>query len=144
MKEELRISKSFIYLTFNGWISFNKLGFLGVVVYYMLLNGEIKAFLLGLRQLKGAYSGENIAEIMRTLIYKYEIENRIGYFVLNNINSNNTYVRELLPHIKPNISSKHRRLRCFGYIINLAVKLFLWGSDSELFEIEAKLFKKLE
>ena len=81
---------------------------------------------------------------MRTLIYKYEIENRIGYFVFDNISSNDICVRELLSHIKSNISSKHRRLRCFGYIINLAVKLFLWGSDSELFEIEAKLFKKLE
>jgi|SRR6266536_525186 len=111
---------------------------------YVSLNGEIKASLLGLRQLKGTYSKENIVEIMRTLIYEYEIENRIGYFVLDNINSNNTCVRELLSYIKPNISLKHRRLRCFGHIINLAVKTFLWGSDSESFKIEAKLFKKLE
>jgi len=144
LKEELRISKSLIYLTFNGWTSLNKLGFLDVVVYYISLNGEIKASLLDLRQLKGTHSGENIVKIMRTLIYEYEIENRIGYFVLNNISSNNTCVRELLPYIKPNISSKHRRLRYFGHIINLAVKVFLWGSDFELFKIEAKLFKKLE
>ena len=56
-------------------------------------------------------------------IYEYKIENRIGYFVFNNISSNDTCVRELLSHIKPNILSKHRRLRCFGYIINLAVKV---------------------
>ncbi len=53
-------------------------------------------------------------------------------------------MREFLSYIKSNISSKHRRLRCFGYIINLVVKAFFWGSDSELFEIEAELFKKLE
>ena len=94
--------------------------------------------------MKGAHSEENIAEIIKTLIYKYKIENRIGYFVLNNISSNNICVRKLLPYIKPNISSKYRRLSCFGYIINLAVKAFLWGSDSESFEIEAMLFKKLE
>jgi len=144
LKEELRINKSLIYLIFDGWIFFNKLGFLGVVAYYMLLNGEIKAFLLGLRQLKGVYFGENIAEIVRTLIYEYKIENRIGYFVFDNISFNNICVCEFLSYIKLNILLKHRRLRCFGYIINLVVKAFLWGSDFELFEIEAELFKKLE
>jgi len=53
-------------------------------------------------------------------------------------------VRKLLPYIKPNISSKYRRLRYFKHIINLAVKTFLWRSDSESFKIEAKLFKKLK
>ncbi len=125
LKEELRISKSLIYLTFDGWIFSNKLSFLGVVAYYMLSNGEIKASLLGLKQLKGAHSGENIAEIVRTLIYEYKIENWIGYFVFNNISFNDTCVRELLPYIKSNISSKYRRLRYFGYIINLVVKIFL-------------------
>ncbi len=144
MKEELRINKSLIHLTFDGWTFFNKLGFLGVVAYYMLLNGEIKASLLDLRQLKGAHSGENIVEIMRTLIYEYKIENRIGYFVFNNISFNDICVREFLFYIKSNILLKYRRLRYFGYIINLVVKVFLWESDSELFKIEAKLFKKLE
>src|SRR6266536_6510172 len=125
LKEELRISKSLIYLTFNGWTSLNKLGFLDVVVYYISLNGEIKASLLDLRQLKGTHSGENIVKIMRTLIYKYKIENRIGYFIFDNISFNDICVRELLFYIKSNISSKYRRLRYFGYIINLVVKIFL-------------------
>ena len=49
LKEELRISKSFIYLTFDSWTSFNKLDFLGVVAYYILLNDEVKASLLNLK-----------------------------------------------------------------------------------------------
>jgi len=81
---------------------------------------------------------------MKTLIYEYKIENRIGYFVFDNISFNDTCVRELLPYIKSNISSKHRRLHYFGYIINFVVKIFFWRSDSKSFEIEAKLFKKLE
>jgi len=37
-----------------------------------------------------------------------------------------------------------RRLRCFGHVINLVVKAFLWGEDPEAFEIEITNYQSLE
>lgn len=35
-------------------------------------------------------------------------------------------------------------LRCFGHVINLVVKAFLWGSDAEVFEAQISTYQNLE
>ncbi len=110
----------------------------------MALNGEIKAVFLDLRRLRGVYSKENMAEIVLEIIYDYGIECKIGYFVLDNAGFNDTYVRELVQHFSLFIKAEHRRFRCFGHIINLAIKVCLYRTDTESFEIEIKTTRKLE
>ena len=70
--------------------------------------------------------------------------------MLDNISSNDTCVREILK-IQPSLNPEKRRLRCFGHIINLAAKAFLFGKNPNAFEAEANSFihfwqeeKKLE
>jgi hypothetical protein len=70
------------------------------------------------------------------VIEEYEIKDLLGYFVLNNASSNDTCVREILKQLRPEFDSKQRRLRCFGHIVNLAAKAFLFGEDAEAFEFE--------
>ena len=52
--------------------------------------------MLGLRRLKGPYSGENIAEAIIAVIKTYEIIGKIGYFILNNAGLNNTYISAII------------------------------------------------
>src|SRR5436190_1585468 len=59
-----------------------------------------------------------------TVIEGYKLIDRISYFALDNASSNDTCVREILAKLRPDLDYKNRRLRCFGHIINLAVKAF--------------------
>ena len=38
--------------------------------------------------------------------------------------------------LSPESDPVHRRLRCWGHIINLAAKAFLSGTDSKAFELD--------
>lgn len=56
-----------------------------------------------------------------------------------NASSNNTYGRDFFRQINPELSSddvKNRRIRCYGHILNLVKRVFLYSEDFELFKIE--------
>jgi len=104
---------------------------IGIVAHFVSKSDEAKDCLLGLRRVIGSHSGENMAETIIHVIELYELQDRLGYFVLDNITSNDTCVREILEYLQPRLDPKKRRLRCFGHILNLAVKAFLSGKDPE-------------
>ena len=60
--------------------------------------------------------------------------------MLDNISSNDTCVHEILTTLQPNLDPKKRRLWCFGHIVNLTTKVFLFRKNSEAFEAEADLY----
>jgi len=90
--------------------------------------------LLGLRRLKGPHSGENIAEAIIAVVKTYKIIDKIGYFVLDNAGSNNTYISAIIKQLNIKDTKEHRRLRCLGHVLNLLVKAMLFGENPEVFE----------
>ena len=63
----------------------------------------------------------------------------IGYFTLDNASNNDSALVEissLLLNINIVFDPIKRRLCCFGHVINLVVKSFLWGTDVEAFRNE--------
>jgi hypothetical protein len=60
----------------------------------------------------------------------------LGYFVLDNASSNDICVQEILKQLQPRLDPKKRRLRCFGHIVNLGAKAFLFGKEAKAFEVE--------
>ncbi len=109
---------------------------LAVVEHFVSHVGEAKSYLLGLRHVEGAHSGENMAESVIAVIEEYEITDILGYFILDNVSSNDTCVREILKKLRPDLNPKKCRLRCFGHIVNLAAKAFLFGEEADAFELE--------
>jgi hypothetical protein len=136
IKKELHRSKSLIHLSFDLWTSPNSLAMLAVVGHFVSHVGEAKCCLLGLKHVEGSHSGENMAQSVIAVIKEYEITDILGYFVLDNISSNDTCVQEILKQLRPDLNPKQRRLRCFGHIVNLAAKAFLFGEEAEAFEYE--------
>jgi len=68
---------------------------------------------------------------------KLEITERIGYITTDNATNNDSALVELGNTLgRRNIvfNPETSRIRCFGHVINLVVKGFLWGSDWEVFE----------
>ena len=145
VKKQLWASRSRIHLSFDLWTSPNHLSFVGVVGHYMSSQYKVETVLLGFRRLRGPHSGENIAEAVLKVIHKYGLTgNRIGWFVLDNITSNDTCVAEILKALSINDTVERRRLRCLGHIINLSAKAFLFSLDPNAFENEIEITQQFE
>jgi hypothetical protein len=89
--------------------------------------------------LRGPYSGKNLAQVIIKLINEYEIADRLGFFVLDNVSSNDTCVNEFLANLCPHIPSrdyKKRQLRYWGHVFNLVAKAFLYKVNPAAFKAE--------
>ena len=132
-----------IHLTFDMWTSENQLALLGIVAHY--LDGKKwknQSRLLALKEVEGAHSGENMTAYISEVVNEYEITDKIGFFTLDNAKSNDICLRIFLRTCLPDITDeaiKARRIRCFGHVVNLAAKAFLFGKNADVFEVEDAL-----
>jgi len=130
-----------IHLSFDLWTARNLLSLNGIVAHFIDADARKCTFLLGLPQIEGSHTGENIAESVGAIIGEFNIQDRIGYFVLDNAGNNDTCIEALAAEF--GFNPKHRHLRCTGHIINLVVKAFLFGHDVEAFEAEIEVLKEV-
>ena len=133
VKQNLHAAVSDIHFTLDLWSSPNHLGLLGINAHFTREDRGLQIVTIALRELRGAHSGPNIAEIVLEVIDGYGIMNKVGYFTMDNATNNHTMMEELQSKIRDlNIlfDAKKRRLRCLGHIINLSVTVFLYGASS--------------
>lgn len=99
---------------------------------------------MGLRRLFDSHSGENQAEIVWSIVVDFQIQNTVGFFTLDNASNNFTAVRSILNRV--NIVKTHsiemsggnltalgpdsRFVHCYGHVLNLVVKGFLYGKKA--------------
>jgi hypothetical protein len=67
---------------------------------------------------------------------------KLSVFVIDNTELNNTAIDTILYYLRPEIQPKTRRSRCLGYIINLIVKAFLFGTNIKAFKAETGTVNK--
>jgi len=92
-----------------------------------------------MKRLRGRHMGENQAYHFWVVVETYHLQEKIGYFTLDNASNNDTAMLCIQTYLQNSgipFYAVTRRLRCFGHVINLVVKAFLWGEDPEAFEIE--------
>jgi len=83
--------------------------------------------LLSLKALHGLYSGENIATLLVQIIKDYNLQTRLGFYVLDNARDNDTSllaISQYLATISVNWSGPNYRLCCFSYIVSLIAIAF--------------------
>jgi hypothetical protein len=86
---------------------------------------------------KGSHNSKNITKAVIPIIMDLGIKDQLSFFIGDNAGPNNTAVRVILIKLRPNIEDPDsRRLRCLGYIINLAAKAFLFRKDADTFKEE--------
>lgn len=103
------------------------------------MEGNLKSATIGFRRFQGPHSGSNIAEVLWKILERFEITRRIGYITTDNATNNDTAIAQLATNFRNvgiEFNAQESRVRCFGHIINLVVKGFLWGEDWEAFEGE--------
>lgn len=135
VREELAKAKSKIHISFDLWSSNNSLAIHGIIAHYLDESLIAKSLLIALRELKGEHSGANQAVLLAKVIRDFKIEDQIGYFISDNVASNDWAVFHTCEELKLG-DSDDRRLHCLGHIINLAARACLFGKDSESFDFE--------
>ena len=119
--------------------------FLGAVGHWVDSAGILHGLLLGLQRFRGVHSGVNQAAHFWKVANNFNLTNKIGYFTLDNASNNGSALMEtasFLLNINIVFNPIKRRLRCFGHVINLVVKSFLWGIDIEAFQQELTQHKE--
>ena len=77
---------------------------------------------------------------------EYEITDKLGFFTLDNAGTNDTCLHTFLSACQPNLTNdevKARRIRCFGHILNLAAKAFLFGKNADAIKVEDNVLRTL-
>ena len=134
LRKELKSARSMISISFDLWTSPNAHAIIGVVGHFISEQGRRRHAVLGLREIMGEHTGENMAGVLIDLFRDYGIVGNIGYFMADNADSNDTCINAVLRALYPNMSvklRKGRRLRCFGHITNLCAQAFIVGGDAE-------------
>ena len=93
---------------------------------------NIQTILLGLREVISDHSGENIGQTVVEIIREFQLEARLGAFVLeNNIGSNDIAVQYIINelNLEDTHLKAHCRLRCLGYIVNLMAQDFIFSRN---------------
>jgi hypothetical protein len=106
-----------------------------VVIYYLDKDLVNRSYLIDIRRINGAYTGENITKAVMPILIKNRILLKLGYFIADNDARNDIYIRVILRKHRFNIKDPNsRRVRCLKHIINLAAKAFLFGKNVDAFK----------
>jgi len=128
----LKEAPSRIHISFDGWRSNNRHALYGVVCHYLDQSYRPAKLVLGLPEIKVRHSGENIAAEIAQILMEYGIDDKIGYFALDNARNMDSAMDQLGEEF--GFDGRSRRARCLGHIINLVCKALLFGHDAEAIE----------
>jgi hypothetical protein len=121
-------------VSFDFWTSPNSKAFVGVVFHFLDKDLKVRSLLVGMKRIKELYINENIIKVVISIIKTIISSNQLGFFIGDNIISNNTAIRAILVYLRLDLKDlDSRRVRCLSYIINLAAKAFLFGKDADAF-----------
>ena len=128
----LRRSSGQIHIAFDGARTRIRHALYGVTAVFRDEDNQLRKLVLGIPELGERHSGENIAAEILDIIRSFGIEDKVGYFTLDNAANNETAMREIAQEL--HFDPVQRRVRCVGHILNLVVKSLLFGKDADAFE----------
>ena len=82
---------------------------LGVVAHFIDKRGRRRQAVLGLREVLSEHSGENQAAVLIALFKEYDIHRNIRYFMADNAESNDIYIKTILQALYLNMLIKKRK-----------------------------------
>jgi hypothetical protein len=121
-----------IHISFDGWRSGNRHTLYGVCCFLRDENNKPCKITIGVPELSVSHTGTNIAAEILDVIEAYQIQDKIGYFTLDNAENNDTAMEIIGAEL--GFVGKSRRGRCFGHTLNLSAKSILFGHKADAFE----------
>jgi hypothetical protein len=114
-------------------MSTNGLSLLSIVAHFIDKDGKLRSVLIGLLQIKGLHTNENITRCLMSVILKYKIELILGCLIIDNaINNDKLYAQLKETFMVPNKG----QLQCNSHIINFIVKALIYNKGVNKFKRE--------
>ena len=66
-----------------------------MIGHYFADGGDLCQSVLALRELDGPHTGENQSQLVMRVIEEYGIASKVGYFMMDNAENNETMIRNL-------------------------------------------------
>ena len=88
-------AKTKIHISYDLWSSLNSLAILGVIVYYITRDRELRHAVLVLKEINSTYTRENLLLVVLEVIINYRFKLNLGFFVIDNTSNNNTIINYL-------------------------------------------------
>jgi hypothetical protein len=129
VKTMLQTALHLVHFSFDGWTSRTNLSFLGINAQFVDKNFGRRKVLLGLPYLNGRHTGEALAEEVSRILDFWELDDKLGFFTLDNATNNDTAM-EAIGH-RFGFVGEERRLRCAPHCINRVVRAMLYGNASQ-------------
>ena len=129
VKSVLQTALHLIHFCFDGWTSRSNLSFLGINAQFVDKNFRLRKVLLGLPHLNGRHTGKALAEEVSKVLSFWELNDKIGFFTLDNATNNDTAM-EAIGH-SFDFNGTERRLRCAPHCINRVVRAMLYGNEKQ-------------
>ncbi|CEJ95262.1 hypothetical protein VHEMI10752 [[Torrubiella] hemipterigena] len=108
VKRALQNSLSSIYIVPDNWTSPNGLGAIGFMVQFVTEDYGLQSLVVGIKELEGQHSGENMAEAIMEFIREYGIASKVGYFVMDNASNMNTMIQTCVYRYPPKFRALYR------------------------------------
>jgi hypothetical protein len=142
VSQQFKESSFPVHFSFDLWSSSSHRLFFGLIGHWIKKRGNQKVALLGMERFNGPHTGLNQEAVFWEVLQQYNFIRKVGYFSTYNVTNNNVALCELATYFEAEdiaFDSISLQICCFGHIINLVVKGFLWGTDSEAFEKEIEV-----
>ncbi|OAQ61297.1 transposase [Purpureocillium lilacinum] len=139
VQQSLREAIKKIHVAFDLWTSPNRYAIVAVSGHFLDKEGRQQQRLLALTRQPGPHAGGNIAHTLRRVVEDWQIEDMIGTLVSDNATNNDTCADHFFRAIGSALTHGdrvERRMRCYGHILNLVGRAFLYGEDGKTFEQE--------
>jgi hypothetical protein len=81
---------------------------MGVIAYYADNIFKNRIIIIALKRLHEIYSGENIGFLLIEIINDFDLKERLRYFVINNVSSNDTCVYYIFISFFPDLNEIER------------------------------------
>jgi hypothetical protein len=117
VQEILKNAASRIHLSFDLWTSLQCKAINGGVANFVDNSRKCQTAMLAFKEMTDCHNGKAIAANILAVINDYDLRDKVGFFVLDNVSSNNTAVAVLGETLQ--FDPKVRRLRCVSHILNL-------------------------
>ncbi|KNB17842.1 hypothetical protein FOXG_22068 [Fusarium oxysporum f. sp. lycopersici 4287] len=128
----LRKARSMVHFTFDGWTSRQNASFLGINAHFIDRDWKQWRILLVLPALRNRHTGAVLADEVADTICAFDLQDRIGYYTLDNAANNDTAMEALAAEF--DFDKDERHIRCAPHFLNLAVRAMMYGSKSDNFD----------
>jgi BED zinc finger len=95
IKNTLANAITSIHISCDIWTSPNNKPILGVVAHYIDEKGTLAKAVLSMKEVIGVHDGDNLAGVVMSVITEWEIQDKLGYFVMDNAPNNDTMMRQI-------------------------------------------------